>query len=60
MGRTTVLFSDGSVIQVPDDYGGWRRRGRSLQDYLTCDCGQPGCWVPSVVAVAVTAGAGSG
>jgi hypothetical protein len=50
----SVLFSDGGVVLYPDDYGGWKRRGRSLQEYLDCDCGQPDCWVPSVVAVAVT------
>jgi hypothetical protein len=51
----TVLFSDGAYCIYPDDYGGWKRRGRSLIEYLTCDCGQSDCWVPIVVATAVTA-----
>jgi hypothetical protein len=51
----TVLFSDGAYRIYPDDYGGPKRRGRSLTDYLTCDCGQPDCWVPTVIITAVTA-----
>jgi hypothetical protein len=50
----TVLFSDGTACIYPDDYGDWRRRGRNLAEYLTCDCGRPDCFVPAVVAVLPT------
>jgi hypothetical protein len=51
MERSTVLFADGSTCTYPDDYGSWRRRSRTLAEYLACDCGQADCWVPDVVAV---------
>jgi hypothetical protein len=54
-----VLFQDGEALYAytyPDDYGGWQRAGRTLQEYLTCQCTQPNCWVPRVVAVLPTGG----
>jgi hypothetical protein len=49
--QSTVLFADGAVCVYPDNYGGWKRRGRSLIEYLSCDCGHLDCWVPQPVAV---------
>jgi hypothetical protein len=51
MERSTVLFADGTTCIYPDDYGGWKRRGRTLADYLRCQCGQADCWLPEPVAV---------
>jgi hypothetical protein len=48
MERSTVLFADGTTCTYPDDYGG---NSVTLMEYLACDCGQPDCWVPDVVAV---------